>query len=67
MLAQCYGYSTKDWAVATASLRFIYPEARPVWMLINLVARSQLDFGGLAADAAEFLDAVLGEATAETE
>ncbi len=60
MLAQCYGYSTGDWAVATKSLQFIYSRAEPVWRLVNGLARSQLAFDALPADAAEFLDEVLG-------
>jgi len=61
MLAQCYGYSTQDWAVATKALRYIYPAAGPVWRTVNAVARAQLRLDELPADAAEFLDEVLGD------
>lgn len=63
LLAQCYGYSTRDWAVATKSLRYIYSDAEPLWSSINALARSQLDYTELPSDAVEYLDAVLGLAT----
>jgi len=60
MIAQCYGYSTMDWAVAIKSLRYIYPAAEPVWQQVNAIARSQLVLDALPPDAAEFLEIVLG-------
>lgn len=60
MLAQCYGFSTRDWAVATKSLRYIYSAREAMWSSINALARLQLDLGALSSDAAEYLDEVLG-------
>jgi len=60
MLAQCYGFSTRDWAVATKSLRYIYAAPEAMWSSINALARSQLNLGALSSDAAEYLDEVLG-------
>jgi hypothetical protein len=66
MLAQCYGYSTQDWAVATKSLRYIYPDAQPVWRQVNAIARAQLELDGLPQDSVDFLDAVLGSTEPST-
>lgn len=60
MLAQSYGYSTGDWAVASKSLKYIYPGAEPVWIHVNAIARSQLQVEALPPEAAEFLETVLG-------
>lgn len=64
ILAQCYGYSTGDWAVANKSLRYIDPPAGPVWRRVNAIARSELDFDVLPPDAAEYVEAILGLSTA---
>jgi hypothetical protein len=61
VLAQCFGYSTGNWRVATASLKYIYTAPSPVWTLVNRVSRTQLSLDRISSDAAEFLEAVLGE------
>jgi hypothetical protein len=61
-LALCFGHSTGDWQTANAALGQIYTDPSPVWAFVNAVARQQLDLADLPMDAADFLDAVLGEA-----
>jgi hypothetical protein len=60
VLAQCYGFTTGDWRTATAALKIIYDGGRPVWEVVNRTAVSQLDLESLPADAADFLQAILG-------
>jgi hypothetical protein len=64
VLAECYGYSTGEWQVATASLRHIYGDATSIWAAVNDVARRQLQLDDISADAVEYLDAVLGSSAA---
>jgi hypothetical protein len=64
ILAQCFGYSTGLWPVATASLSHIYATAAPVWREVNSVARRELALDEVGLDAADFLDAVLGQRAA---
>lgn len=59
-LALCFGYSTKEWAVANAALQRIYQSPRPVWQEINRVALTQLSLVDASSDSAAFLGAVLG-------
>lgn len=61
ILAQCFGYSTGDWRTATGSLKHIYATRMPVWTEVNRIARGELRLHDLTPDAAEFLDAVLGQ------
>ena len=58
-LALCLGYQHNKWRVATAALKYIYPEARALWPLINEAASNQLDWDLLDDDAALFLRRVL--------
>jgi hypothetical protein len=58
--ALCFGYSTRNWAVANSALRFIYGDGRPVWREINRLAVSQLDTDRIPSDASSYLEAVLG-------
>lgn len=60
--ALIYGHSTRDWQLANAALRHIYPEPVEVWQLVNGYARHELAFDQLTADGTEFLEAVLGDA-----
>jgi hypothetical protein len=62
MLAQCFGYSTGDWATANAALRYIYPGSSPVWEAVNGIAWGQLDETAIPADADDFLRSALGAA-----
>jgi hypothetical protein len=62
-LALCFGHSTGDWRTANAALKLIYPDPRPVWSSVNLIARGQLELEELPADASDYVDAVLGGAT----
>jgi hypothetical protein len=59
-LALCFGYSTGDWPTAYASMRRIYDEPRPVWQLVNRMAFRELALDDAPADAAEFIEVVLG-------
>lgn len=63
-LAQCYGFSTGNWRAASASLRYIYTDAKPVWAQVNGIARRQLH-GLEERDGAEFVDAILGSTAPE--
>lgn len=58
-LALCFGYSTKDWQIAMASLRLIYDSPKPVWIEVNGIARQQLDVSKVTTEAADFLEAIL--------
>ncbi len=64
-LALCFGYSTGDWPTAYASMKRIYDEPRPVWQLVNRVALRELALGDAPADAAEFIEVVLGRGDGE--
>ena len=59
-LALCFGYSTKDWATANASMERIYSSAKPVWNEVNNIARTQLALERIPDDALDYLEAVLG-------
>jgi hypothetical protein len=59
-LALCFGYSTKDWATANASMERIYSSAKPVWNEVNNIARTQLALEHIPDDALDYLKAVLG-------
>lgn len=65
MLAQLFGYSTGDWRVATGALKVIYKEAKPVWREVNALARRHLQLDLLPDDAAEYISAVIGDASDE--
>lgn len=56
-----FGYSTGNWAAATAALERIYPGGQPVWRQVNGIARRQLSISELPHDAADFLRIVLGD------
>jgi hypothetical protein len=60
-IAQSYGHSTKDWELATAALKLIYPEPTPVWTVVNGIARTLIDWDELSGDGRDFLGTVLGE------
>jgi hypothetical protein len=59
-LALCFGYSTNQWPVANAALRYIYSAPKPVWREVNSVAREQLELDQIPDDAQTYLEAVLG-------
>jgi Zn-dependent peptidase ImmA (M78 family) len=59
-LALCFGYSTKDWATANASMPRIYKEGKPAWLEVNKIARAQLEFDRIPNDSQDFLSAILG-------
>jgi hypothetical protein len=59
-LALCYAYQTKNWALAIASLRHIYPTSSPVWLEVNKIAQSQLNFDTLTEDNQNFIFSVMG-------
>lgn len=61
VLAQCFGYSTGEWATATAALTHIYARSIPTWTVVNGVASGQLNLEGLPEDATDFLEVVLGQ------
>lgn len=60
-LALLYGYSTGDWAIATAALRHVYASPAPVWEAVNRAAVDQLHLDEAYGDAVSFLRTVLGQ------
>jgi hypothetical protein len=58
-LALCYGFSTKEWAIANGALGVLYPQVEPIAGQINELAIDRLDTTRLPADSLAFLDAVL--------
>jgi hypothetical protein len=63
-LALCFGYSTHNWAVANSALKFIYSQAKPVWLEVNRVAEDQIQSDQVPSDSRAYLRAVLGLPTA---
>lgn len=59
-LALCFGFTTQNWPVVKAAMRFIYQQAKPVWKEVNAIARRELDFTRIPEDAHAFIDSVLG-------
>ncbi len=59
-LALCFGFSTNNWAVANSAMRFIYSQAKPVWIEVNRVAADQIQADQIPSDARSYLRAVLG-------
>lgn len=59
-LALCFGFSTKNWAVANSAMKFIYTTAKPVWSEINRLAVEQIQLDQVPSDAHSYLRAVLG-------
>jgi len=59
-LALCFGFSTQNWPVVNAAMRFIYERPKPVWKEVNAVALRELDFARIPEDAHAFLGSVLG-------
>lgn len=58
-LALCYGFTTKEWAVANGALGVLYRDGSPVWEQINHLAMNQMDTEMLPDDSRTFLGAVL--------
>tara|TARA_R110000868_G_scaffold35458_5_gene127101 strand:- start:9630 stop:10604 length:975 start_codon:yes stop_codon:yes gene_type:complete len=59
-LALCLAYRKKNWPVAMSALRFIYPDAKPVWSEINGIAKSMIDWESVGAEGSEFLQNLMG-------
>ena len=59
-LALCFGYSTGNWPVASAAMRHIYSEPKPVWREVNQIAVRQLATDAIPSDSLPFLSAVMG-------
>ncbi len=60
-LALCFGYSTGNWSVARAAIRYIYSQPRPVWREVNRFALHEIPLHDLPEDARSYLLAVLGQ------
>jgi len=58
-LALCLAYRRGAWPVAMASLKFIYGRALPVWREVNAYAGSQLDWGGIGDESADYIRNVM--------
>jgi len=58
-LALTFGYSTRDWKTAYASLKTIYSDARQAWSEVNGIAMTQIRAEDLSQETAQFLQAVL--------
>lgn len=62
-LALCLAYSTNDWRTSNAAMKYIYRASSIVWQEVNRFARRQLTGGQVPDDTADYLSAVLGEAS----
>lgn len=60
-LALCYGFTTKEWAIANGALGVLYRDGSPVWEQINELAMDQLEADVLPDDSLTFLGAVLDQ------
>jgi Zn-dependent peptidase ImmA (M78 family) len=58
-LALCLAHRRNAWAVAIASLRFIYSERKPAWREVNGIASRQLDWDAIGDEAAGYLRNVM--------
>lgn len=58
-IALCFGYSTGNWAVANAAMKFIYSPPKPVWKEVNRVAARELSFDQIPSDAQSYLQIIL--------
>ncbi|WP_166911582.1 MULTISPECIES: ImmA/IrrE family metallo-endopeptidase [unclassified Burkholderia] len=59
-LAQCYGYSTGEWAVAQKAMKLIYANATPAWQVVNGIASQQMAWPNLSDENVHFVKAVMG-------
>lgn len=60
-LALCLAYRRGAWPTAMASLKFIYGgRASPVWRGINAYAETQLDWGEIGDESADYIHNVMG-------
>lgn len=59
-VALAFGYATKRWDTATASLRHIYTQPFDAWRAINLVASRHLQWDSLSDESESFVRAVMG-------
>jgi Zn-dependent peptidase ImmA (M78 family) len=59
-LALCAAFQTEQWGAAMAALKDIYEAPKPVWREVNVLAAKELEWSLLGADAAEFLQGVMG-------
>ncbi|MCQ9156355.1 ImmA/IrrE family metallo-endopeptidase [Acidomonas methanolica] len=61
MLALCLAHRTGAWPQAMSALKFIYQrQGGPIWRDINAQAISQLEWGEIGQDSAEYLREVMG-------
>lgn len=59
-LTLCFGFSTGDWPTANAALKRIYTKRRPVWEVVNEIARHELVLDLIPDDGRTYVEAVLG-------
>jgi hypothetical protein len=59
-LALCYGYTTKDWAVAQKAMQFIYDKPVPVWEGVNKIAATQIQWELMSDESSSYVRAVMG-------
>jgi hypothetical protein len=62
-IALCFGFSTKNWAVANGAMRHIYPVGKPVWNEVNKIALEQLALETVPYDSQAYLASILGVET----
>ena len=62
-LALSFGHATGDWPTANGAMPHIYDSRKAVWREVNQLARTQLSFDRVPDDYADYLSAVLGEAS----
>lgn len=58
-LALCVGHLQRNWPVVMSALGFIYPQPVAIWKAVNALARTEIDWSGLAEDDRDFVRALL--------
>lgn len=61
ILAQCFGYSNKHWAIVNAAMKNIYAAKKHVWNEINGIAANQLTLENISEDSRIYLMRILGK------
>lgn len=61
ILALCFGYSNKQWAIVNAAMKNIYAAKKHVWNEINGIAANQLTLENISEDSRTYLMRILGK------
>lgn len=58
-LALCVAHRTGAWPMAMSALKFIYGQPGPIWKHVNAYAETQIDWGELGSESAEYLQNIM--------